>query len=282
MPDVQIPSTLRVRVQDVVGLLAGRRERPVGERLLDDLHAGVRVDDLHEPLVAVVVGGDAADAAHLDDVALAAERLRRGTRRRACRRRPGRWWRRRPRARSTAWSTATTLMPRASASLMTGLSASRSAGLTMIALAPDEIRLRMPAICALASPLTLWTSTSSTWPEASACAFTEQIISSRQPLPTSVLLTPILYIFFSPPPLPAGAAAAAVVVAAARGNHREYADEEREQRDVDEPGDSWGRRPSSFVVTGTLQHPCRTAGVLCVSRVEQTDATRRRPPPPRS
>ena len=73
----------------------------------------------------------------------------------------------------------------------------------MIAFAPDEIRLRMPAICALASPLTLWTRTSSTWPEASACALTEQIISSRQPLPTSVLLTPILYIFFSasPPPL---------------------------------------------------------------------------------
>ena len=36
---------------------------------------GFCVDDLLEALVAVVVGGDAADAAHLDDVALAAERL---------------------------------------------------------------------------------------------------------------------------------------------------------------------------------------------------------------
>src|SRR5690349_18117116 len=91
-------------------------------------------------------------------------------------------------------------MPRRSASLITGSSALRSAGLMTIALAPDEIRLRMPWIGALASPLTLWTSTSETWPEARACAFTAQIISSRQPLPTSVLLTPILYIFL--PPLP--------------------------------------------------------------------------------
>src|SRR3954462_7855261 len=90
-------------------------------------------------------------------------------------------------------------MWRAAASLITGSSAVRSAGLMMIALAPDEIRLRMPWICALASPLTLWTSTSETWPEARAWAFTEQIISSRQPLPTSVLLTPILYIFLPPP-----------------------------------------------------------------------------------
>ena len=118
---------------------------------------------------------------------------------------------------------------------MTGFSASRSAGLTMIAFAPDEIRLRMPAICALASPLTLWTSTSETWPEASACALTEQIISSRQPLPTSVLLTPILYIFFAAAAAAAGAAAAAVVAAAARGDDREYADEEREQCDGTSP-----------------------------------------------
>src|SRR5919199_6726034 len=88
-------------------------------------------------------------------------------------------------------------MWRRAASLITGSSADRSAGLMMIALAPDEIRLRMPWIWALASPLTLWTRTSETCPEASACALTEQIISSRQPLPTSVLLTPILY--FLPP-----------------------------------------------------------------------------------
>ena len=73
MPDVQNAVDLRVGAQDVVGLLAGRRERPVGEGLLDDLHARVGLDDLHEALVAVVVGGHAADAAHLDDVALAAE-----------------------------------------------------------------------------------------------------------------------------------------------------------------------------------------------------------------
>src|SRR3954447_20679864 len=60
----------------------------------------------------------------------------------------------------------------------------------MIAFAPDEIRLRIAAICSGAAPFWLDTSTLLTAPLASACALTAQIISSRQPLPTSVLDTP--------------------------------------------------------------------------------------------
>ena len=75
MPDVQKPSTFVLEFRMSLACLPAGRERPVGEGLLDDLHARVRRDDLHEALVAVVVGGHAADAAHLDDVALAAELL---------------------------------------------------------------------------------------------------------------------------------------------------------------------------------------------------------------
>ena len=77
---------------------------------------------------------------------------------------------------------------------MTGLSASRSDGLMMIAFAPAEMRLRMSAICSDGPPLRLATITFETRPEASASALIEQIISSRQPLPISVLETPTTYL----------------------------------------------------------------------------------------
>ena len=49
----------------------------------------------------------------------------------------------------------------------------------------------MSAICSAGPPLRLATITLLTLPLASACALTAQIISSRQPLPTSVLETPM-------------------------------------------------------------------------------------------
>src|SRR5262245_48510251 len=58
----------------------------------------------------------------------------------------------------------------------------------MIAFAPAEIRLRMSALCSAGPPLRFATTTLLTTPLASA--FTAQIISSRQPLPTSVFETP--------------------------------------------------------------------------------------------
>ena len=88
------------------------------------------------------------------------------------------------------WSTETILTPRAAAWATTALSALALDGLMMIASAPAEIRLRMSEICSAGPPLRLATLTSETLPLASACALTAQIISSRQPLPTSVLLTP--------------------------------------------------------------------------------------------
>src|SRR6266542_4357484 len=94
-------------------------------------------------------------------------------------------------------------MPLSLACLMTGLSFSRSDGLTMIALTPCEMRLRRSAICSVGPPLRLATTTLLTLPLASASALTEQIISSRQPLPTRVLLTPTTHFFSPPPPPPA-------------------------------------------------------------------------------
>src|SRR5277367_5147818 len=77
---------------------------------------------------------------------------------------------------------------------MTGFSASRSEGLMMMMFAPAEIRLRMSAICSDGPPLRLATITFETLPEAWASALIEQIISSRQPLPVSVLETPTTYL----------------------------------------------------------------------------------------
>ena len=91
------------------------------------------------------------------------------------------------------WSTETIFTPRAAACATTELSALALDGLMMIAFAPAEIRLRMSAICSAGPPLRLATMTFETLPLASACALTAQIISSRQPLPTSVLLTPSTY-----------------------------------------------------------------------------------------
>ena len=99
----------------------------------------------------------------------------------------------------TAWSTATTTMPLSVACLITALSASRSDGLMTITFAPDEIRLRMSAICPAASVLRLAMTTLETTPDALAWALIEQIISSRQPLPCSVLETPTTYLVVPPP-----------------------------------------------------------------------------------
>src|SRR4051812_39255770 len=73
---------------------------------------------------------------------------------------------------------------------MTPFSAVELDGLMMIALAPAEIRLRMSAVCSAAPPLRFASLTDLTTLLAVACALTAQIISSRQPLPTSVLDTP--------------------------------------------------------------------------------------------
>src|SRR5436309_10430464 len=70
----------------------------------------------------------------------------------------------------------------------------------MIAFAPAEIRLRMSAACSAGPPFRSATITLLTLPLAAACALTAQIISSRQPLPTSVLETPRTYFLPAPPP----------------------------------------------------------------------------------
>ena len=82
-------------------------------------------------------------------------------------------------------------MPWAIASSMTGLSCSRSDGLRMIALTPSEIRFWRSWICSVGPPFLEIAMTSLTSPLASDWAFTAQIISSRQPLPARVLLTPM-------------------------------------------------------------------------------------------
>src|SRR5712692_583555 len=89
------------------------------------------------------------------------------------------------------------MMPLAAASLMTGSSALRSDGLATITLTPAEIRLRMSAIWPLGSVVRLAVMTFDTMPEALAWALMEQIISSRKPLPVSVLEMPTTY-FFGP------------------------------------------------------------------------------------
>src|SRR5690242_20867495 len=76
---------------------------------------------------------------------------------------------------------------------MTLLSAVELDGLMMIAFAPAEMRLRMSAACSAGPPFRSATITLLTTPLAAACALTAQIISSRQPLPTSVLETPRTY-----------------------------------------------------------------------------------------
>src|SRR5258706_9311714 len=92
-------------------------------------------------------------------------------------------------------------MPLALASAMTGLSAAASAGLARIALAPAEMSVRIAAICSGAPPFWFCTSTLLTLPLARAWALAPQIISSRKPLPTSVLLIPRTY-FLPLAPLP--------------------------------------------------------------------------------
>ena len=82
-------------------------------------------------------------------------------------------------------------MPWAIASSMTGLSCSRSDGLTMIASTPCEMRFCRSVIWSVGPPFLEIAITSLTCPLASDSALTAQIISSRQPLPARVLLTPM-------------------------------------------------------------------------------------------
>ena len=82
-------------------------------------------------------------------------------------------------------------MPWAMASSITGFNCSRSDGFTMIASTPCEIRFCRSAIWSVGPPFLLIAMTSLTWPLASDWALTAQIISSRQPLPARVLLTPM-------------------------------------------------------------------------------------------
>src|SRR5262245_29252883 len=84
----------------------------------------------------------------------------------------------------------------------------------MIAFAPAEIRLRMSALCSAGPPLRFATTTLLTTPLATAWALTAQIISSRQPLPTSVFETPRTYVAFGF----AEAVTAAVIDTAASAN----------------------------------------------------------------
>src|SRR5262249_13605574 len=98
------------------------------------------------------------------------------------------------------------------ACLITGSSALRSDGLTIMMLQPAEIRLRRSAICSDGPPLRLARMTLETLPDAKASALIEQTISSRQPLPTSVLETPTTY--FS-----AAGALLATVIMAPRKRH---------------------------------------------------------------
>ena len=67
-----------------------------------------------------------------------------------------------------------------------------SAGLTTMASTPALIRLRMSSSWPAASVLRWAMLSLATSPEASACALIAQIISSRQPLPCTVLETPIV------------------------------------------------------------------------------------------
>ena len=67
-----------------------------------------------------------------------------------------------------------------------------SAGLTTMASTPAEIRLRMSSSWPAASVLRWAMLRLATLPEASACALIAQIISSRQPLPCTVLETPMV------------------------------------------------------------------------------------------
>ena len=82
----------------------------------------------------------------------------------------------------------------------------------MIASTPWEMRFCRSWICSVGPPLREMVMTSLTSPLASACALIEQIISSRQPLPVSVLLMPITK---SPPAaaVPAGSLPAGSVPA---------------------------------------------------------------------
>src|SRR5215212_7022448 len=178
----------------------------------------------------------------------------------------------------TRWSTETTLIPRAAACWITELSAVELDGLMMIAFAPAEIRLRMSALCSAAPPFRFATITLLTTPLAFACAFTAQIISSRQPLPTSVFETPITYLAS---PLPDFAEAVTATVTATAPSARTRSAQRRPvgRNFIQSPPREWvvatggnstgslrccllsGKCASSFGAAQDLRHAARVLGV---------------------
>jgi hypothetical protein len=91
----------------------------------------------------------------------------------------------------TAWSTEMTGMSASAASASASFTASGLTGFTMIASTSAAMRFRRSSSCPAASVSRWNTVSSATWPESTACALIEQIISSRQPLLVSVFDTPM-------------------------------------------------------------------------------------------
>ena len=164
---------------------------PAGEHLVRDVDVRELGERALEAFVAVAVGRRAGRAAHVDDVALAADLLEQplGTEigvlllviRDDVGRRLG-----------DGLVDRHDDDPGLGRFLDARLMPSGSAGLTTMALTPAPIRLRMSSSCPAASVFRCAMLSDSTLPEASACAFIAQIISSRQPLPCTVLDTPIV------------------------------------------------------------------------------------------
>src|SRR5256885_4347057 len=145
-------------------------------------------------------------------------------------------------------------MPLSEASLMTASSALRSDGLITITLTPAEIRLRMSEIWPLGSVVRLAVMTLETTPEALAWALMEQIISSRNPFPVSVLEMPTTY-FLVPPPLPLEPPQAATSKPAARINPMAFG---HLPADIGQPPASFKPNESHarWVESDSLGKPC--------------------------
>src|SRR5829696_5826510 len=186
----------------------------------------------------------------------------------------------------TVESTEMIFTPRAAAWAMAAFSAVGLDGLTMIAFAPAEIRLRMSAFCSAGPPLRFATTTLLILPLAFACAFTAQIISSRQPLPTSVLETPSTHFFVAagfasarPTPIAATAATASPTQAASTAARRPVTclmpsslclRPSWSKRFYRVPHRKGSARMCSFPSLVDAQHLGEPTRVLAVRRVEQT------------
>jgi hypothetical protein len=92
---------------------------------------------------------------------------------------------------------------------MASLIPSGLAGFSTMASTPAWMRLRMSSSWPAASVLRCAMLRLSTMPLSSACAFIAQIISSRQPLPWTVLEMPIVYMSWAMAKLPSPESSAA-------------------------------------------------------------------------